>query len=87
MTHDGAPRPGERGDCIRLSELESGLSPIVGAQHAQEVVHSAVKALNLPQKTKYSVEEFRAICDQIRKQGGLIAMVVGAVAGQVILKA
>ena len=78
MGHAGADR-------ISLTDFVSALSPIVGAQRAEEMVISTVKDLGLPQKPKYSVAEMRAVANELRKAGGVISMVAGAVTAQMIL--
>ena len=72
-------------DYIRLSELCSRLSPLVGIQRAEEMVDEAIRACQLPRKSKYALAEFRALCGQLRKTGGMIAMMVSAVAGELII--
>jgi hypothetical protein len=79
-THDGPDT-----DYIRVSELCSRLSPLVGLQRAEELVDEAIRACGLPKKTRYGLAEFRAISAQLRKAGGMIAMMVSAVAGELII--
>jgi hypothetical protein len=75
----------ESADRISLADFVTGLSPIVGAQRAQEIVSSTISGLGLPKKPKYSIDEVRAITNELRKAGGLISMVAGALTAQLIL--
>ena len=72
-------------DYIRVSELCSRLSTLVGLQRAEELVDEALRARQLPRKPKYSLAEFKVICEQLRKAGGMLAMMVHAVAGELII--
>jgi hypothetical protein len=76
---------GPKNDYIRASEIASRLSPLVGIQRAHELLDEAIKACKLPKKAMYALEEFKAICEQLRKPGGMIAMLVFAIAGELII--
>jgi hypothetical protein len=72
-------------DYIRVSELCSRLSTLVGIQRAEELVEESIRACHLPKKSRYSLPEFKALCDQLRTAGGMLAMMVRAVAGELII--
>jgi hypothetical protein len=72
-------------DYIRLSELWSGLSPMVGMQRAKEMTDQAVASCGLPRKPMYSLPEFKEICRELRRAGGAVAMLVGAMAAKLIV--
>ncbi len=70
---------------IPINELQQGVCQLVGMERARELVAEAVTTLGLPLKPGYPKSEFRQICGQLKQQGGMISVVVSAVAVQLIM--
>lgn len=67
-------------DKIPLDELQRGLSQLVGLERADELVKEALRANGLEPKRGYTREEIREICNALKANGGMIGVVVSAIA-------
>jgi hypothetical protein len=65
---------------VALDELERALTQLVGPDRSREMVRAALNQAHILPKPKYTRDELRRICDNLRTHGGMVSVVVSAVA-------
>ncbi len=70
---------------VPLDEIQYGVSQLVGMERAKQIVAAAVTAEGLELKPGYSTQEIRQICENLKESGGMIAVVVSAIAVRLIM--
>jgi hypothetical protein len=71
-------------EAIPISEVQQGLSPLVGIERARQLITEAVGSAGVGSKLVYPPDEMALIFAKLKEQGGLIAAVVSAMSVRIL---